>query len=110
MALELADRLGLDGVQVKTADFSQIVSGDLGDADVAMALITPTEDRDELLDFSDPYVQAAPALVVREGTDVPDVETAQELSWALGRGTTFEDIVRELIDPDEAAALRPAGR
>ena len=105
MSLELADRLGLDGVQVKTADFSQIISGDLGDADVAMALITPTEDRDELLDFSDPYVQAAPALVVREGTDVPDVETAKELSWALGRGTTFEDIVRELIDPDEAPQL-----
>jgi len=105
MAVELADRLGLEGVQVTTADFSQIVSGDLGDADVALALITPTEERDEVLDFSAPYIQAAPALVVREGTEVPDVETAQELRWALGRGTTFEDIVEELVDPDEAPQL-----
>ncbi len=105
MAVELADRLGLDEVEVTTADFSEIVAGDLGEADLGMALITPTEERDEVLDFSDPYIQAAPALVVREGTEVPDVETAQELVWALGTDTTFEDIVRELIDPDEEPLL-----
>ena len=105
MAIELADRFGLDEVEVRTAGFSEIVAGDLGDADLGMALITPTEERDEFLDFSTPYIQAAPALVVREGTDVPDVETAQELVWALGEGTTFEDVVRELINPDSEPLL-----
>ena len=105
MALELASRFGLKTVEVQTAEFSEIVAGDLGDADVALAMITPTEERDEVLDFSEPYIQAAPALVVREGTEVPDVETAQELQWALGRDTTFEEIVGEVIDPDEEPLL-----
>lgn len=105
LATELADRLGLERVRVVTEEFPAIVAGELGGADVAMALITPTEGRDEVLDFSDPYIQAAPALVVREGTEVPDVETAQELAWALGRDTTFEEIVGETIQPDSEPLL-----
>lgn len=99
MALELADRLGLERVAVRTAPFSRIVAGRLGDADLAMALITPTAERDEVLDFSTPYFDASPALLVREGTEVPDVQTAQELRWAIGRNTTFEAIVEEQIRP-----------
>ena len=81
--------------------FSEIVAGDLGDADLALALITPTDERDEVLDFSAPYIQAAPALVVREGTEVPDVETAQELVvGARARTRRSRTIVRDVIDPD----------
>ena len=54
IARELAHRLGVDRVVVRTEPFSQIVGGDLGDADLALALITPTEQRDEVLDFSTP--------------------------------------------------------
>ena len=105
IAQELAGRLDLEKVEIRTAEFPEIVAGDLGGADIALALITPTEERDEVLDFTDPYIQAAPALVVREGTEVRDVETAQELVWALGRDTTFEDIVRDVIDPDSDPLL-----
>jgi glutamine transport system substrate-binding protein len=105
MAQELAERLDLDDVQVETAEFPEIVAGELGDADLALALITPTEERDEVLDFSDPYIRSAPALVVRDGTEVPDVETAQELMWTVGRDTTFEEIVSEVIRPDAEALV-----
>jgi polar amino acid transport system substrate-binding protein len=101
MARELADRLGLERVVVRTERFSRIAAGELGDADLAMALITPTGEREEALDFSSPYFEAAPALVANSGTEIPDVQTAQELRWALGRNTTFEDIVAEQIRPDE---------
>ncbi len=111
IALELAEEFGLNDVEVRTAEFPEIVAGDLGDADLALALITPTDERDEFLDFSEPYIQSAPALVVREGTEVPDVETAQELRWALGRDTTFEEIVSEADRPGRrAASLRQASR
>jgi ABC-type amino acid transport substrate-binding protein len=105
IAQELATRLDLGEVEVETAEFPKIVAGELGNADLALALITPTEERDEVLDFSDPYIQSAPALVAREGTAVPDVETAQELTWAVGRATTFEEIVSEVIRPDAEALL-----
>ncbi len=100
MAVDLAERLGLDRVEVRIAPFSRIVGGHLGGADLAMALITPTTERDEVLDFTTPYIDAAPALLVREGTEIPDVQTAQEMQFAVGRDTTFEDIVAEAIRPD----------
>lgn len=100
MAVDLAGRLGLDRVEVRTAPFSRIVGGHLGGADLAMALITPTSERDEELDFTTPYIDAAPALLVREGTEIPDVQTAQEMQFAVGRDTTFESIVEETIRPD----------
>jgi len=102
IAGELARRLGLERVEVRVEDFSTIVRGDLGDADVALALITPTEARDEVLDFSTPYVRTPPALVVRAGTEIPDVHTAQGLRFAVGADTTFEDIVADVIRPDTA--------
>lgn len=100
MAVDLAERLGLDRAEVRVAPFSRIVGGHLSGADLAMALITPTSERDEVLDFTTPYIDAAPALLVREGTEIPDVQTAQEMQFAVGRDTTFEDIVAEAIRPD----------
>jgi polar amino acid transport system substrate-binding protein len=100
MAVDLAERLDLSDVEVRTAPFSAIVAGRLGGADLAMSLITPTEDRDQVLDFTTPYIDAAPALLVREGTEIPDVQTAQEMQFAVGRNTTFESIVKEDISPD----------
>jgi polar amino acid transport system substrate-binding protein len=105
MALALAERLGLERVDVRTMPFSWIVSGRLVDADLAMALITPTDEREEVLEFSTPYFDSPPALLVRAGTEVPDVQTAQELRWAVGRNTTFEAIVEEQIRP-QAEPLR----
>lgn len=102
MAEDLADRLGLDGVDIRTLPFSRIAAGDLGGADLAMALITPTSERDEVLDFTTPYIDAPPVLIVREGTEIPDVQTAQEMQFAVGRNTTFESIIAEQIRPDSA--------
>ena len=97
---ELAKRLGVDKVVVRTEDFSKIVAGDLGDADVALALITPTDARREVLDFTSPYLEAAPTLLVKGDREVADVQTAQELRWVVGANTTFVDIVDDVIRPD----------
>lgn len=101
MAKALADRLGLRRLVIRERPFSEIVAGQLGDADLALALITPTDSRRERLDFSDPFIQASPALVTRKGTRVPDVETAKGLRFALPRNTTFVDLVADLIRPDD---------
>ena len=100
IAKDLAKRLGVDRVVVRTEDFSQIVAGDLGDADLALALITPTDQRREVLDFTTPYLEAAPTLLVKGDREVADVQTAQELRWVVGANTTFVDIVDDRIQPD----------
>ena len=102
MARELAHRLGLERVEVRTAAFSRIVSGHLDGADVALAQLTPTEGRDRVLDFSTPYIHASPALVTQAGIEIPDVQTAQGMRFATQANTTLEEIVADVIRPDRS--------
>jgi ABC-type amino acid transport substrate-binding protein len=95
----LAERFGLSSVRVETESFHRIVEGQLGGADLALDLITPTSTRAQHLDFSTPYLNTAPTVLVRTGTNVPDVATARQLRWGVVRGTTFVGIVHTLIDP-----------
>ena len=104
MAEDLAHRFGLKLV-VRTESFSKIVGGDLGGADLALALITPTAQRSQVLAFSAPYIESPPTLVVRTGTSVPDLETAQGLQFVVGANTTFERIVSDIIQPDTPPLL-----
>lgn len=104
MAKDLAKHFGLK-LAVRTETFSRIVSGNLGGADLALSLITPTNQREKVLDFSTPYIESSPALVVRTGTDVPDVQTAQGLRWTVGANTTFQNIVDDVIQPDKPPLL-----
>jgi glutamine transport system substrate-binding protein len=101
LARKLAERFELDRVRIKVVHFHRIVAGDLDGADLALAVITPTEEREEVLDFSSPYLNAPPTVVVRSGTEVPDLADAQELRWGAVRATTFVDMISERIAPEE---------
>ena len=105
LARALAERFGLGSVRIELVDFNRIVTGRLGGADLALDLITPTGEREQFLDFSDPYLDAAPTVVVRSGTAVPDLATAQDLRWGVVRATTFVNIIADSIGPDHPAKL-----
>jgi ABC-type amino acid transport substrate-binding protein len=98
IARELAHRFGLRLV-VRTEPFSRIVAGHLDGADLALSLITPTSTREQVLDFGSPYINAAPALLVRAGISVPDLQTAQGLRWAVESNTTLESTITDVIQP-----------
>jgi ABC-type amino acid transport substrate-binding protein len=100
LARDLAQRFGLRLVRVVLVHFHRIVSGQLGGADIALDLITPTSQRQQVLDFSTPYMDAAPTVLVRSGTSVPDLDSAQRLRWGAVRATTFVDIIATSIMPD----------
>jgi polar amino acid transport system substrate-binding protein len=99
IAQELARRFNLDRIKLVTVPFARLVGGDLGGADVAMALLTPTNARQRVLDFSDPYLDAPPVVLTRAGVSVPDLETARGLRWVIQEGTTLEQIVGTVIQP-----------
>ncbi len=98
IARDLAHRFGLRLV-VRTEPFSAIVAGHLDGADLALSLITPTSTREQVLDFSSPYINAAPALLVRSGISVPDLQAAQGLRWAVESNTTLQSTITDVIDP-----------
>jgi polar amino acid transport system substrate-binding protein len=105
LARDLADRFGLKSVRIEIEHFHRIVAGRLGGADLALDLITPTSQREQSLDFSTPYLDAAPTVLVRSGQPVPDLETAQSLRWGAIRGTTFVGMIDSMIAPDQSLQL-----
>ena len=105
LAREMAKRFGLDRVRVKIVHFHRIVRGYLGGADLAIDLITPTAEREEALEFSQPYLKSAPTVLVRAGTEVPDLATAQELRWGAIQSTTFVEAIEDSIVPEAEPVL-----
>jgi polar amino acid transport system substrate-binding protein len=104
IARDLAHRFGLRLV-VRTEPFSRIVAGHLDGADLALSLITPTSTREQVLDFSSPYINAAPALLVSAGISVPDLQTAQGLRWAVESDTTLQSTIADVIQPYQPPLL-----
>lgn len=102
---ELAARFGLARVRIVIVHFHRLVAGRLGGADLGIDLLTPTAQREEALDFSAPYLKAAPTAVVRAGTEVPDLASAQELRWGAVRSTTFVEAIADSIAPEEETRL-----
>jgi len=100
LAVALADRFGLDSVVVVDVPFERIVAGDLGGADLALAELTPTDERDGVLDFTTGYLDANPAVIVRPGSDLEDMAAARELTWVVQEGSTQEDLVTEVVRPE----------
>jgi polar amino acid transport system substrate-binding protein len=120
LARAIAERLGVERVEVVEVPFQRLVAGDLGGADMALSLVTPTKERERGLDFSDPYLDVPPAVVVRSGVAVPDLKTARRLRWVTVKATTLEGVVDGSIEPTsptlrvsrrpEAVAALEAGR
>jgi polar amino acid transport system substrate-binding protein len=99
LAQALAAHFGLARVKVVEVPFAELVRGHLGGADVALSDITITEGRERYLDFSSPYLKAPPAIVVRPGTEVTDVDAARHLRWAVQNETTLKEALEKQIEP-----------
>jgi polar amino acid transport system substrate-binding protein len=99
LARALAERFDLNRVKVVEVPFRDLVRGRLGGADVALSDITITDERAEHVDFSTSYLEAPPAIVVRPGTEVPDVNAARELHFAVQHDTTLREALEEQIEP-----------
>lgn len=109
LAGELAERLGLASVGVVPVAFGELVTGHLSGADLALSELTPTAEREKVLDFSTPYLVAPPGVVVRPGTGVRDLAALRQLRWVVVTGSTLTDIVNDDVRP-ERSALEVAGR
>jgi polar amino acid transport system substrate-binding protein len=117
IAVELAARFGLD-LRLVDVPFEELVAGELGGADLALAQITVTDGRDSMLDFSQPYYRDGVGVVLRRDETMADLRSAREATWAVESGSVQYDylvaVVRPGADPvivaDEVAAVAAVAR
>jgi polar amino acid transport system substrate-binding protein len=102
LARTLADKLGLH-VSFRDVPFPDIVTGDLHGADVALAQVTITDQREHRVKFSVTYFDSAPAVLApSDADDIHDLATARDRSWVVERDTTEQSFVDDVIRPDKS--------
>jgi polar amino acid transport system substrate-binding protein len=75
VATEIADRLGVE-IAWETPDWEVLTAGSWNDRwDMSVGSMTPTNDRQEVLNFTEPYSYVPAVVVVHEDSDVQDVST-----------------------------------
>jgi polar amino acid transport system substrate-binding protein len=101
LARALADELGLR-VSFRDVPFPAIVTGELHGADVALAQVSITDEREDRVEFSVTYFDSAPAVLApSDADDIHDLATARDRSWVVERATTEEAFVGDVIRPDK---------
>jgi polar amino acid transport system substrate-binding protein len=101
----IAERLGLE-VQWVRADFDTIFTAVSGNQfDMVAAASTITEEREQVVDFSDPYYNSRQALVVNTA-ETPDIASTADIGEGdvvgVQRGTTGKDWADENLAPQGA--------
>lgn len=87
IASAIADKLGLE-LQIDDMDFdSALVAVQNDAADVVLAGLSYSEERDEVLDFTDSYATGVQVVIVKEGSDVT-LDNLGEKMIGTQRGTT----------------------
>ena len=106
----LASELGFSDDQVTfvRTGFDEAIAPGPKDWDFNIQQYSITEERDEVVDFSDPYYETRQALVTFADSPYANVTSIDDLKDAvLGAaiGTTSLDFVENVIQPDEPASV-----
>jgi polar amino acid transport system substrate-binding protein len=105
IAVALQERLGLSDLKVNNVSFDQLVAGQVGDFDVALSQVTITDERREVVDFTEPYFESDQGVLVMAGTEVATVEDAKALQWGVQSGTTGADYIADTLQPEQEAQV-----
>jgi polar amino acid transport system substrate-binding protein len=110
IANEIAKRLGNLEVEWVEVPWTSIFAPGPKRFDMDINETTITEERDRVIDFSDPYFEANQALLVHKGTDAENATTLDAvggLQLAAQAQTTGLDYIRNTIKPEQEARVFP---
>lgn len=101
----IAQEIGLDGIEVINSGFDPITSGAVfqppKQCDVAASSITITDEREESVDFSDPYFEADQSLLVKVDSGIESLGDLAGRTIGVQTGTTGEAYAQDNA-PDDA--------
>ncbi|UJL48189.1 transporter substrate-binding domain-containing protein [Virgibacillus sp. NKC19-16] len=99
----IADEAGFE-IEIETTNFDGIIPGlQTGQFDIAIAGIGITEDRKEVIDYSDPYFESGLAIgVPADNEDIQGIEDLEGKTIATRLGSTSSAYIDENIEGAEA--------
>ena len=87
-AQAIADKLGLE-LQIDDMDFdAALLAVQQGQADMVMAGVTVTDERQNVMDFTDSYATGIQSIIVKEDSDIASVDDLAGKKIGTQRGTT----------------------
>ena len=111
VAYEVASRMGFDKDKVEwtTASFDASIQPGEKNFDFNMQQFSITEDRQKVVDFSDPYYSAAMAVLTRkpvtEKGAKAELDSLKGLLWGASSATTGLPMLQKLIKPNDKPLL-----
>ena len=95
IAVAIAEEMGLE-LKTETGAFDSLIQGVQSNRyDVLIASMTPTEDRDKAVDFTDSYYTSGATMFVRNDSDCEDPTAMDSPSVGVASGTTYESFLKE---------------
>jgi polar amino acid transport system substrate-binding protein len=89
VAREVAERLGVE-IQWETPDWDAITAGSWSDRwDMSVGSMTVTPEREEVLDFTQPYYYTPAQIAVTEGSDFASIDDLAGEVACVGEDTTY---------------------
>ena len=100
MAVNIAHRLGIEKVKLVNASFDSIVAGQNKDYDIALALISVTEPRKKVVDFSVPYAASDHGVAARADKPVTE-ESVKTGRIGVQAGTILVPFAQETLKAEK---------
>jgi polar amino acid transport system substrate-binding protein len=102
IAKKIQSACGLSKMEVRNVGFDAIVAGTVKDYDLALSQISITDERKQVVDFSEPYFESNQGVLVKadSGVDVKTLDDAKTIQWGVQTATTAIDLL-DKIQPDK---------
>ncbi len=106
MAANIANRIGVDKVEVVNVAWDALVAGQTKDYDLALSQASITDERKKVVDFSVPYFNSDIGVLVKRGTAV-DETSIKGLAIGVQEGTTGADFAQQKLKPSQTVKVFP---
>ena len=108
IAKRLAKSLGME-VEIVKYDWDNLIPGLMqNEIDVVIAGMTATEDRKEVVDFTDPYYTSQEVVIVRKDSTLTSITDIQELKGKTVKGqlnTLYDTIIDQINGVKQGTAM-----
>jgi polar amino acid transport system substrate-binding protein len=102
----IAHRAGIEEVKLQQTSFDGLVAGKAGDFDLSLNQITITDERRQVMDFSDPYFQSTAGILAKADSEV-SAENLTDQTLGVKQGTVGQLLVRDVIAPAADPSVFP---